>query len=1363
MPPSSGHVVEGHVHAVGTKVWVEDEEKSWISAEVVKIEEGKVRVRTAKGVEKVLDSAQCPPQEPYIAHGVDDMTKLNYLHEPGVLNNLAYRYSIDNIYTYTGSILIAVNPFCRLPHLYNSAMMDYYKGKELGELSPHVFAIADSSYRTMYKEKVSQSILVSGESGAGKTETTKLIMQYLAYMGGQRDKEGDKPVEQQVLESNPLLEAFGNAKTVRNDNSSRFGKFMDIQFDKRGRISGAGIRTYLLERSRIVQISNPERNFHIFYQLCDGADAEERDAYKLDKPSTFRYLNQSTCYNLDGVNNAEEYRRTKRAMDIVGISKEEQEAIFRSVAAVLHLGNIVFKPSADGEGSQLKDEVADRHLHICADLLRVNAQGLLDALVTRTIVTRDEKYTKPLNQAASEDNRDSLAKIIYARMFDWLVERINNSIGQDGTSSMSVGVLDIYGFESFTKNSFEQFCINLANEKLQQHFNQHVFKMEQEEYEREMINWSYIEFVDNQDVLDLIEKKPIGILALLDEACMFPKSTHLTFSTKLYQHFTDHARFLKPKRSESEFILKHYAGEVNYSTDLFLDKNKDYVVAEHMQLLGAAGCQFVRGLFPPDPASDGEVKSSFKFSSIGTRFKTQLADLMKTLSTTQPHYIRCIKPNGKNKPSIFEESSVLHQLRCGGVLEAVRISCAGYPTRLLYDDFIDRFGLLQPKLVDSNLDGRKIAEQLLQFAGLENYQLGCTKVFLRAGQLAVLDTLRTNTLNKNAVILQKHVRRFLAMRRYRRIRRATIVMQSWTRGMLARRLYKHMRWEAAAIVVQKYVRRWLARRRYLLQKRAAKLIQRHVRGLFARRRALERRTLSSAVVIQSAWRLHRDRAAYLRLRRAAVVFQCLWRCKLARKELRRRRVEAKSTAKLLEAKGALQSKVDDLQWRLDLEKKLRAQSEEDLKRQVETLTASLSKLQVEHGELHEMLKQERRAHAVDLAQARQESGELAAASMSAQAYAEEKEAAQAALRAEQEKSKQLEAQVEELQASLAAEVESHDKDKKALEARAAAAEQRADKLESEVDGLQEHVRELELVMAMYHEGKIGKSGRPSRSQNRTPPPTARERRTKAVNGELSQHARLEGDLGVREPMADKVAEALHTDGKPAEEEAAREAEKAEAITDAHQVELEVKRQKLLQDRMAMDQELLLKCAMEGVGFHNERPVAACLLFRTMLHWRSFGQERTNIFDKIVISMSSAIESHLDNNEVLAYWLSNTSTLLNLMQRTLRTSAAASKPRPLQRNNLTFLGRAMQRFSHTGAAGSGSPQQEQVIGLGIHQIDAKYPALLFKQQLTSIVEKIYGLIRDNVKKEVTPLLSLCMVGCTAHDSYSVAGGSAGYGS
>ncbi|XP_073223061.1 myosin-11 isoform X2 [Cicer arietinum] len=859
---------------VGSHVWVGDPELVWIDGVVLNINGEEVEIQTSNEKKVVSCLSKLHPKDTDApTDGVDDMTKLAYLHEPGVLHNLETRYKINEIYTYTGNILIAINPFQNLPHLYDANAMKKYKGEKIGNLSPHVFAIAEAAYRAMITEEKSNSILVSGESGAGKTETTKTLMLYLAYLGGHTASEG-RTVEQQVLESNPVLEAFGNAKTVRNDNSSRFGKFVEIQFDKIGRISGAAIRTYLLEKSRVCQISDPERNYHCFYLLC-ASPPEEKEKYKLGDPRSFHYLNQSSCYELTGVNAAQEYLSTKRAMDIVGISQEEQDAIFRVVAAILHLGNVRFAKSEETDSSVLADEDSKFHLQTTAELLMCDPNAVEVALCKRVMITPEEIIERSLDPLAATVSRDGLAKTLYSRLFDWLVQKINISIGQDPTSKYLIGVLDIYGFESFQTNSFEQFCINFTNEKLQQHFNQHVFKMEQEEYTKEEIDWSYLEFVDNQDVLDLIEKKPGGIVALLDEACMFPKSTHETFSTKLYQTFKDHKRFIKPKLARSDFTIVHYAGEVQYQSEQFLDKNKDYVVPEHQDMLSTSKCSFVAELFPP---LSEETAKSAKFSSIGSRFKLQLQHLMDALNLTEPHYIRCVKPNSLLKPGIFENMNVIHQLRSGGVLEAVRIKCAGFPTHRTFHEFLTRLGILAPEVLHGNFEEKDSCKKILEKAGLTDYQIGKTKIFLRAGHMAELDARRAYMLSNSATTIQKQTKTHFSRKSYITLRKSSIFMQSICRGDLARRKYYHMKREVAAIKIQAYTRRRLARKSYTEIRISAIVLQTGFLVMAAHDKLRYRKQTSASTRIQSYWRRHKALSDYQNLKKASIISRSADQC-----------------------------------------------------------------------------------------------------------------------------------------------------------------------------------------------------------------------------------------------------------------------------------------------------------------------------------------------------------------------------------------------------------------------------------------------------------------------------------------------------
>ncbi|KAL2230174.1 UNVERIFIED_CONTAM: Myosin-8, partial [Sesamum indicum] len=1466
--------------AVGSLVWVEHPEEAWIDGEVVEVNGGEIKVACTSGeeilaghaqyaedkIKEELDdciglwilkitanAAKAYPKDPEApACGVDDMTKLAYLHEPGVLQNLKSRYDVNEIYTYTGNILIAVNPFQRLPHLYNDDVMEKYKGMGLGELSPHPFAIADGAYRQMIKEGISQSILVSGESGAGKTESTKMLMCYLAHMGGSSKSEG-RSVEQQVLESSPVLEAFGNAKTVRNNNSSRFGKFVELQFNSRGRISGAAIRTYLLERSRVCQVSDPERNYHCFYLLC-AAPAEDREKYKLGDPRTFHYLNQSNCIQLAGVDDSKEYVDTRRAMDVVGISSDEQDAIFRVVAAILHLGNIEFGKTSDGDASQPKDDQSRFHLKTSAELLMCNEKALEDSLCKRVMVTRDETITKSLNPNDAAVSRDALAKIIYSRLFDWLVNKINNSIGQDPESKFLIGVLDIYGFESFKTNSFEQFCINLTNEKLQQHFNQHVFKMEQEEYTREEIDWSYIEFVDNQDILDLIEKKPGGIIALLDEACMFPRSTHETFAEKLYQTFKDHKRFTKPKLSRTGFTICHYAGDVTYQTELFLDKNKDYVVAEHQALLSASNCSFVSGLFPPLPE---ESSKSSKFSSIGSRFKQQLQSLLETLSATEPHYIRCVKPNNLLKPHIFENSNVLQQLRCGGVMEAIRISCAGYPTRKTFDEFLTRFKVLAPNALNGSSDEITACKRLLEKADLKGFQLGKTKVFLRAGQMAELDTVRNQVLGVSASKIQRKFRTYLARKSFLSLRNSAIQIQTLSRGQVARRIYEHKRRIAAATTIQKDMRMSVSRKAYTLLRSSAVCIQAGMRGMAARDELLRRRRNRAAIAIQRYCRGFLACHSYSSLKGAAKAIQCACRASLALQELRKLKLAARETGALQEAKVKLEEQVKELTSQLELEKRMRVEIEEaknheiaklqsaleemqmqfqgqaanetselqqtktKLEKQIEKLTlqlqlekrmradieeaknyetaksqSALDEMQVQFRETKELLIKEResankvaeqvlRAEGVADRVAEQVSRVEGAADRVAEQVSRVEGAADKVVeqvpRAEAFVDKVAE-QVTRAEGAADTVVEQETNAEGAAvrvaeqvphaEGAAVRVAEQVPHAEGAVAGqvpmghelLNKLTAENEKLKFLVNslEKRIDETEKKYEETNKL----SEERLKQALEAESkiiqlkTEMQRLEekiSDLETTDQILRQQALINHPAGKasghlvptaqtaendqPPEAQSASVAKRFAESESMRKSQIERQRDDsqpknvLMQVYLQENIDTLLKCITKNLGFSEGKPVAAFTIYKCLIQWRSFEAERTNVFDRLIQIIGSAIEDEA-NKDCMVYWLTNTSILLFLLQRTLR--APPNSPR-LPPQPTSFFGRMTQGFRSFN-----SSTNLAVAGLNeVRQVEARYPALLFKEQLTAYVEKIYGIVRDNSKKEISPLLSSCI--------------------
>ncbi|OAY54964.1 myosin-2 isoform X2 [Manihot esculenta] len=761
-----------------------------------------------------VSTADLLPANPDILEGVDDLIKLSYLNEPSVFHNLKCRYSQDMIYSKAGPALIVVNPFKAVP-FYGNEIIKAYRQKLMD--SPHVYALADTAYNDMMRDEKNQSLVISGESGAGKTETAKHAMKYLATLGG-----GTGGIEHEILQTNSILEAFGNAKTSRNSNSSRFGKLIEIHFSTEGKICGAKIQTFLLEKSRVVQLAKGERSYHIFYLLCAGAPSILRERLNLKMASEYNYLNQSECLVIDGVDDSLNFHKLMEALDIVQICKADQEEIFALLAAILWLGNISFHVIGDENHVEV---LTDEAITNAARLMGSSIQDLTLLLSTHKIRCGKDDIVKKLTWQQAIDRRDALAKFIFASLFDWLVDQINKSLGLEKLhTGRSINILDIYGFESFRNNSFEQFCINYANERLQQHFNRHLFKLEQEDYEVDGIDWTKVDFADNQECLNLFEKKPLGLLSLLDEESNFPNATDLTFANKLKQHLSSNPCF-KAERGRT-FVIHHYAGEVAYDTNGFLEKNRDLLHSDFLQLLSSCNSQLLE-LFASPLSQSGGLESSTQ--SVGTKFKGQLFKLMQQLEDTTPHFIRCIKPNTKQLPGVYEDNTVSQQLRCCGVLEVVRISRSGYPTRMTHQDFARRYGFL---LLETNAsqDPLSISVAVLQQCNVapEMYQVGYTKVFLRTGQIARLEDQRKQVL-QGILGIQKCFRGSHARRDFNKLKQGVTILQSFVRGENARRKYMSMRRSCtvsapitvdidnkllAIVYLQSVIRGWLARKQF---------------------------------------------------------------------------------------------------------------------------------------------------------------------------------------------------------------------------------------------------------------------------------------------------------------------------------------------------------------------------------------------------------------------------------------------------------------------------------------------------------------------------------------------------------------------
>ncbi|KAK4479695.1 hypothetical protein RD792_015225 [Penstemon davidsonii] len=768
--------------------------------------------------EKVLrvNSETLVPANPDILDGVDDLMQLSYLNEPSVLYNLQYRYNRDMIYTKAGPVLVAINPFKKVS-LYGNDFVEAYKRKSLD--SPHVYAITDTAMREMIRDEVNQSIIISGESGAGKTETAKIAMQYLAALGG------GSGIEKEILKTNPILEAFGNAKTLRNDNSSRFGKLIEIHFSETGKISGAKIQT-------LVQL----RSFALRHKRF-------RQRVLVNSPELFN-VQREKGHIIFFISSVPELQHSlEEALDIVHVKKEDQESVFAMLAAVLWLGNVSFTV-VDSENHV--EPVVDEGLTNVATLIGCNIEELKLALSSRKmrVGKRNDTIIQKLTLAQAIDTRDALAKSIYSCLFDWLVEQINKSlaVGKRRTGR-SISILDIYGFESFERNSFEQFCINYANERLQQHFNRHLFKLEQEEYIQDGIDWAKVDFEDNQACLNLFEKKPLGLQSLLDEESTFPNGTDLSFANKLKQHLSSNPCF-RGERGKA-FTVCHYAGEVSYDTTGFLEKNRDLLHMDSIQLLSSCTCQLpqafassmlVQSEKPVVGALHKSGGADSQKLSVTTKFKGQLFQLMQRLENTTPHFIRCIKPNNFQSPGSYNQGLVLQQLRCCGVLEVVRISRSGFPTRMSHQKFARRYGFLLLDHVASQ-DPLSVSVAILhQFNILpEMYQVGYTKLFFRTGQIGVLEDTRNRTLH-GILRVQSCFRGHQARCHLKALKKGIATLQSFVRGEKTRKeyailLHRHK----AASSIQKYIKARSCRKKFEMLFDASTVIQSVIRGWLVRR------------------------------------------------------------------------------------------------------------------------------------------------------------------------------------------------------------------------------------------------------------------------------------------------------------------------------------------------------------------------------------------------------------------------------------------------------------------------------------------------------------------------------------------------
>uniref|UniRef100_A0A8C1NS27 Myosin-9 n=1 Tax=Cyprinus carpio TaxID=7962 RepID=A0A8C1NS27_CYPCA len=797
-------------------VWVPSERLGFEASSVKEEHGDEVVVELADSGKKVrVNKDDIQKMNPPKFSKVEDMAELTCLNEASVLHNLKERYYSGLIYTYSGLFCVVINPYKNLP-IYSEEIVDMYKGKKRHEMPPHIYAITDTAYRSMMQNREDQSILCTGESGAGKTENTKKVIQYLAHVASSHKTKKDQvtqgELEKQLLQANPILEAFGNAKTVKNDNSSRFGKFIRINFDVNGYIVGANIETYLLEKSRAIRQAKEERTFHMFYYMLTGAGDKLRSELCLESYSKYRFLSNGNV-TIPGQQDRDLYLETVEAMRIMGFSEEEHIGLLRVMSSVLQLGNMSFKKERHSDQASMPDDTAAQK--VC-HLMGMNVADFARAILSPRIKVGRDYVQKAQTQEQAEFAVEALAKATYERMFRWLVMRINKALDKTKRQGASfIGILDIAGFEIFELNSFEQLCINYTNEKLQQLFNHTMFILEQEEYQREGIEWSFIDFgLDLQPCIDLIEKpaSPPGILALLDEECWFPKATDKSFVEKVLQEQGTHPKFHKPKKlkDEADFCIIHYAGKVDYKADEWLMKNMDPLNDNVASLLNQSTNKFVSELWKDvdrivgldKVAGMSELPGAFKtrkgmFRTVGQLYKEQLSKLMATLRNTNPNFVRCIIPNHEKKAGKLDPHLVLDQLRCNGVLEGIRICRQGFPNRIVFQEFRQRYEILTPNSIPKGfMDGKQACVLMIKALELDPnlYRIGQSKVFFRAGVLAHLEEERDMKITDVIINFQAWCRGYVARKAFAKRQQQLTAMRVIQRNCAAYLKLRNWQW-----------------------------------------------------------------------------------------------------------------------------------------------------------------------------------------------------------------------------------------------------------------------------------------------------------------------------------------------------------------------------------------------------------------------------------------------------------------------------------------------------------------------------------------------------------------------------------------
>ena len=795
---------------------------------------------------------------------IHDVINLPLLDEPSILETIHTKYNYDLIYTNCGEILITINPF-KITSMYNHNIKELYNKNNQTEA--HIYNIVNKSYEYLSKFNKNQSILISGESGAGKTQSTKIVMDYLSYIS---NKDINNNIEEKVLYSNPILESFGNAKTIKNDNSSRFGKFIKIIFNKDNTIIGGHIETFLLEKIRVSKQNSNERNFHIFYEFLNGISFEEREYYGINKfYDVNSYLTNGLLerndYDKNGkISDKNQFINLCKILNNIGIDQENIKKIFNIISFILLLGTSEYKINID-------------KMSFIGRLINSNVTSLMDALYVRRIIVNNESIHMDQTQEEFYVSRDSLATKLYSRLFTYIVDTINNTIHTD-KSNLFIGILDIFGFESVEKNSFEQLCINYTNETLQQQFNKYTLDQEQKEYIKEGINWNYVEFKDNIECIKLIGGK-YGVFDILDEQSKISNGSDHTFLNRISSSFIENDYFINDNKLSEDFVIKHYAGNIKYNIEDFCKKNKDISTNEISKIINNIS------LFKDGNNYENENLSRIGSKTISMQFKSQMNDLMNIIEKTGIHYIRCFKPNDLNKPNTFDRIKILEQLKNNGILEAIKVSRCSYPIKYNYVDFLKSYGIIDN--IYSMLEEKNIE-------GIDNsdYQFGKTKIFLKTIAFKILENKKEEKLFIQITKIQSMSRMSIKRTKYKKYLKSIIKIQSIGRRYISYMKYLKILSNNAAIKIQQYFRKYYHLAVFKIKKESINIIKRSIKLKIKKKKIksiyiiikflknIINKKNNNVIKIQSLYRSYTDNKRYSLYRNNIIKFQKIIRKKL---------------------------------------------------------------------------------------------------------------------------------------------------------------------------------------------------------------------------------------------------------------------------------------------------------------------------------------------------------------------------------------------------------------------------------------------------------------------------------------------------